>query len=126
MARTQIIIGRKHGKKSFEILLGPETTFAEQSQFTRDCAIDAAQGSHPKLAEVQVWTSEAGISGGRVFKFRTPSEQDKVTESQAEQRRIHDESKSKKTKPVVETRVESKVSEETKEQVPASTDANWE
>jgi len=59
MSREVIILGRKHGAKTMELLSGPEVPAHEQNAKFKDfCRVTV----HPEISEVQLWES----SGGRV------------------------------------------------------------
>ncbi len=55
--RTAIILGRPHGKKTFEIVSGAETPIAKQ---IGDFKKLSATGSNEKYEALELWISDAG------------------------------------------------------------------
>lgn len=60
--RDVIILARKHGSKTMELLSGPEIPAHEQSaKFKEFCKVSV----HPELAQVELWDSGSGRQKSR-------------------------------------------------------------
>lgn len=67
MAQTAVTVARRHGEKSFEVLIDPSVHPGEHVQEFRKIAGDR---EHPEFAEVQLWTSGEGVTKSK--RFREP------------------------------------------------------
>lgn len=64
--QTAVTIIRRHGAPKQEILTGPEISFEEQLVKFRQTV---ALGTHPEIAEIELWTKAEGRSRHRKLKL---------------------------------------------------------
>ncbi len=102
--RTQLILGRPHGKTELVIIANADVSLAKQSEAIRELT-QRANGPDKKFAEVQVWTSDGGIQ--RTIRFMKPDDfeaSEKRRKADAEKHKKHLESLAKKdAKPEAKT-----------------------
>jgi hypothetical protein len=64
--RTGITLARKHGSKNFEIVAGTDIPIHQQIADAKK--LSTPERVHPKFAELQIWTSDSGITKHLKFK----------------------------------------------------------
>lgn len=60
--RTALTLIRHHGEDKFQVVCGPEVSIEEQKTAVKKLAAGAVHRTHPEIAEVQLWRSDAGLT----------------------------------------------------------------
>ncbi|MHA3773659.1 hypothetical protein ACXR0O_19155 [Verrucomicrobiota bacterium sgz303538] len=69
MALSAITVARRHGGRTFEVVIDASVHPGEHKAAFRELA---ASREHPEFAEVQIWESNVGVTKSKKFREVTP------------------------------------------------------